>query len=230
MASLAESYPTLVAALADHYGQPRVALERRSAFEAMLAAGLARSADPGRADAALESLNRSGLLDPQALAGTAPAEVLDTLRDAGLNLPARAASLLPRLARWYSETFGDQDPPRHASTVNMSVLREQLAALSGVGLATADAILLALGQPTYPVDRGTYRVLVRHGWIDPATEYDQASELLTRQAAGNPEEIARLSIWLMQIGRQFCVLRSPKCQRCPLRCVLPEQGPLEPEG
>ena len=50
------------------------------------------------------------------------------------------------------------------------------------------------GRPTYPVDRGTYRILVRHGWIDQTAEYEEASELLSRQAAGNSQEIARLSI------------------------------------
>ena len=39
----------------------------------------------------------------------------------------------------------------------------------GIGLAAADAILLfALKRPSYPVDRATYRVLVRHGWLDPS--------------------------------------------------------------
>ena len=94
MASLAESYPTLLAALADHYGQPRSAPTGRSAFEAVLAAALSRSADPARADAALEALDHSGLLEPMTLAGIEPSEILDSLRDAGLSLPARSATLL----------------------------------------------------------------------------------------------------------------------------------------
>jgi endonuclease III related protein len=230
MASLAESYPTLLAALADHYGQPQFPPQGRSAFEAVLAAALARSVAPARAEAALEALDHSGLLEPRTLAGIEPSELLDSLRDAGLSLPARSVTLLVRLARWYSKAFGNDDLAHDPATGKMSGLRAELAAVNGVGLATADAILLAIGQPTYPVDRATFRILVRHGWIDSATEYDQASELLSRQAAGNSQEIARLSMWLAQVGRQFCVPRSPKCQRCPLRCVLPEQGPLEPDG
>ena len=230
MASLAESYPTLLAALADYYGQPQFAPKGRSAFEAVLAAALARSAAPARAEAALEALDHSGLLEPRTLAGIEPSELLDSLRDTGLSLPARSATLLVRLARWYSKVFGNDDDLVHDPAARkLAGLREELAAINGVGLATADAILLAMGQPVYPLDRATYRILVRHGWIDPATEYDQASELLSRQAAGNSEEITRLSTWLVQVGRQFCGPRSPKCQRCPLRCVLPGQGPLEPD-
>jgi endonuclease III related protein len=230
MASLAESYPTLLAALADNYGQPQFAPQGRAAFEAVLAAALARLTDSARAEAALKALDQSGLLEPMTLAGIEPSEILDSLRDVGLSLPPRSATLLVRLARWYSQAFGNDDLHLDPAARTMPGLRAKLAAINGVGLATADAILLALGQPTYPLDRGTYRILVRHGWIDSATEYDQASELLSGQAAGNAEEIARLSTWLVQVGRQFCVPRSPRCQLCPLRCVLPEQGPLEPDG
>lgn len=230
MASLAESYPTLLAALAEHYGQSPFASKARSVFEAVVAAALSRSADTARADAALEALDRSGLLEPMTLAGIEPSEIIDCLRDAGLILPARSATLLVRLARWYSKAFGNDDLYHDPAAGELTGLRAELAAINGVGLATADTILLAVGQPTYPLDRATYRVLVRHGWIDSTTEYDQASELLSRQAGGNSEEIARLSTWLVQVGRQFCAPRSPRCQPCPLRCVLPEQGPFEPDG
>jgi endonuclease III len=230
MASLAESYATLLAALADHYGQPASTPQRRSAFEAVLAAALGRSSDPARAEAALKALDQLGLLDPGTLAGSDPSELLDSFRDAGLNLPARSAILLVRLAVWYSKAFDNEGFAHALAPGKMVGRREELAAINGVGLATADTILLALGLPVYPLDRGTYRILVRHGWIDPATEYDQASELLSRQAAGNSEEIARLSTWLAQVGRQFCVPQAPRCQRCPLRCVLPDKGPIEPEG
>ena len=94
MASLAESYPTLLAALAHHYGQPQFAPERRSAFEAVLVAALARPADPARAEAALEALDHSGLLEPMTLAGIEPSEILDSLRETGLSLSARSATLL----------------------------------------------------------------------------------------------------------------------------------------
>jgi endonuclease III len=230
MASLAESYPTLLKALADQYGQPRSVTGGRSAFEAMLAAALSRSADPARAGAVLEKLERCGLLEPRTLAGIEPAEMIDALRDAGASLSVRSARLLSRLARWYCNVFGNDDQDRDPPAPEMTELRADLAAINGLGPATADAILLAMGRPVYPMDLGSYRVMVRHGWIDSATEYDQASDLLSRQAGGKSDELACLSAWLVQVGRQFCLPRSPCCQPCPLRCVLPDQGPLEPDG
>ena len=44
---------------------------------------------------------------------------------------------------------------------------EELAGIKGIGPAAADAmVLFALKRPAYPVDRATFRVLVRHGWLD----------------------------------------------------------------
>jgi endonuclease-3 related protein len=184
-----------------------------------------------RVEAALEALGRARLLDAQALAGAEPIELRDTLREAGIKLPARAVSVLKRLARWFAERFQNENQARDETSWPTHRLREELAALNGIGPATADAILLlALGRATYPVDRGTYRILVRHGWIDPTAEYDEVSELLTRHAGASPGELAWLSQALIQVGREFCRIRSPQCERCPLRCLLPEQGPLEPEG
>ena len=106
----------------------------------------------------------------------------------------------------------------------------ELAAINGVGPATANSILLAMGHSVYPLDRGTYRILsATAGPIRPPNP-TSASELLSRLADDNRQEIDRISTWLVQVGRQFCGPRTPKCDRCPLRCVLPENGPLEPES
>jgi endonuclease-3 related protein len=226
----AESYARLVEALADHYSQPQSRRERVSPLETVLATALARSADPRRAEAVIAALSRGGLLEPGALAGAAPLEIQDTLREAGVMLAPSAAPLLKRLAAWFADTFpGENETIAHPAR-STAEIRSGLAAVRGVGLPTADAILLALGRSTYPADRATYRILVRHGWIDPSVDYDEVSELLARQAGHNPEEIRRLAGWLGRVGRQFCGPRSPKCEQCPLSCLLPEGGPVDPEG
>jgi endonuclease III len=230
MASLAECYHPMIAALADYYGQPLPIAKERSAYESMLAAALSRSVDSARARSILEKLDHAGILVPAVLSRIESAEILDSLRDSGESLPPRSAIMLSRLAQWYIKAFGDDNLYLDLASREASHLRAELAAINGIGLATADAILLAMKRPVYPVDRGSYRILVRHGWIDSTADYDHASELLSGQASGNCEEIARLAVWLLQVGRQFCRARSPRCQHCPLRCVLPDQGPLEPDG
>jgi endonuclease III related protein len=230
MPSFDESYPRLVAALADCCGQRAPAPERDSLFGTVLAAGLDRDHVRGGAEFLITALDRSGLLDPAALAAAAPDEIRDTLQEAGIKLPATAAALLVRLARWYASTFREGDDPADERGPSTSLLRRQLARVNGVGPATAQAILLSLGRPVYPLDRGTYRVLVRHGWTDCATAPDEIGQHLCQLAGDDCHEIARLARALSNVGRQFCGPGKPKCTRCPLKGLLPENGPLEPEN
>jgi endonuclease-3 related protein len=230
MPSLEESFPTLLhlhAPPAESGG--RVVL-REDAFESILAAVVSRASEEARSATLVESFRNAGLSGPEALAAAEPIEVLDALREAGVKLPAKMAAVLIRLARWFSSRFPERGEV-DLEAVHTSAIRDDLASLSGVGLATADAILLfGLGRAAYPVDRGTYRILVRHGWIDTTADYDEVSQLLVRLAGERPDDLVRLSRGLVQVARQHCRVGSPSCTRCPLRGVLPEQGPLEPES
>ncbi|MGC8644034.1 MAG: endonuclease III domain-containing protein [Isosphaeraceae bacterium] len=230
MPSLDESYAQLVAALANFYGEPALPAAEDSPFAAVLLPALDRDAVGKDGDPLLAALDRAGLLEPEALAAAAPEEVRDTLEQAGIKLSAQAALLVVRLARWYAATFPEGADPADQSATSTSTLRKQLAGIRGVGQATSQAILLALGHPVYPLDRGTYRILVRHDWADCFTEPDEISQHLGRLAGDDCREIMRLSRWLSRVGRQFCGPTTPKCDRCPLSGLLPENGPLEPES
>src|SRR3954447_11384690 len=109
MPLLAESYASLVEALARRYGEPASPGQRSSPLEAVLATVLGRSLDVRRTEAAIGALRRAGLLEAGTLAGTVPTEIRDTLRDAGVTLPPAAALLLKRVAAWFASTFPDEE-------------------------------------------------------------------------------------------------------------------------
>jgi endonuclease-3 related protein len=230
MLSLEESYPAMVAALANRFGQPQPPREAASPFESVLAEGLSRATSATQTDAVISALDCSGLLRPGVLAALDAAELVDVLAAAGVSIAARTALLLKRLAAWCADAFSDATDPAENPVPPTSRLRADLLAIHGIGQATADAILLALGRPRYPVDHSAYRILVRHGWIDPSAVYDEVHDLLTGRARQDPAEIARLSWWLGAVGHHYCGRSSPKCERCPLREFLPETGPLEPDS
>jgi endonuclease-3 related protein len=222
----------MVQALAVHYGPSRQAEMALSPLARVLAAGITAGGEnaAARAGGYLDALDRAGLLQAKALAAVEPTELVDTLRDQGVNLPARSAVVLKRLAGWFASRFPDQDDANDESAWPTARLRQELASLRGIGQAKADAILLyGLGRPVYPLDRGTYRVLVRHGWIDAWADYNEVSELLIHAAGESPGELAHLSSWITDVAREFCKPGSPRCQHCPLKPLLPEQGPLQPE-
>ncbi len=233
MPALDESYPAMSAALADRYGRPELPSAGLDPFEALVATVLDRALDPGKRDAVVMALRDEGLLEPQALAEADPVEAEEALRSAGLVINRTALAPLRRLARWLVDLHhGSADALSGVeSGVSAERLREELRTLNGVGPATADAVLLfALRRPVYPLDRATYRVLARHGWIDADAGYDEARDAVERLDPGDPVALARLSVWFEKVGREFCRAGAPRCERCPLRPFLPESGPVDPNA
>jgi endonuclease-3 related protein len=230
-----ETADAIARALSDHYGPPAAhpGRETRDPFEALVATLLDRSLDPSKRDRALAALRDAGLLDAQALAEADPAETASELQSAGLKVIEKGVVPLRRVARWLVElhhgdaaALADPDGP-----VPTSQLREELTAVNGIGPATADALLLlALNRPVYPMDRATYRVAVRHGWVEPTADYDEARAAVEGLAPGDAPGLARLSAWFERVARDYCRVAAPRCDGCPLRPLLPPAGPIEPSG
>jgi endonuclease-3 related protein len=232
MPTLDASFAAIVAVLAEHYGAagPVGVAAGLDPFPALVAVLLARVADPRRAARGLDALAGAGLLEPQALAEGDVAEIDDALKSGGVTVPARGLAPIQRLARWIVEQHHGSAEELDRETHATESLREELASLNGIGPATADALLLlALNRAVYPLDRATYRILVRHGWLDPSAGYDEARAVVEAPCPDDPDTLARLSDWLGRIGREFCRVSAPKCERCPLRPFLPDGGPIEPE-
>ncbi len=231
MPSLDASFDRMVSALAERYGQPAptpIGIADDT-FAAILTAALSRTVDSRKVGKAIEALRESNLMEPAALAGADPIEVAETVRQAGAAMPAPVVGVLLRLAGWIVGSHGGS--VASLDDVATALLRDQIRTLKGVGPASTDAILLeALGRPTYPVDRASYRILVRHGWLEPTADYDEARAILDAQAPDDAATLMRLSGWFERVGREACRPSVAKCERCPLQPFLPEGGPIEPDG
>jgi endonuclease III related protein len=228
MPSFEESYTEVIAALVEHFGTVEDVSSATDPFTRMVATLLGRSLEPGKVARALDALRDAGLLDATGLAETDAAEIVDVLNLARAKLPKSALRAMKRLARWIvDQHYGDSDLLADVPTTQ---LREELLSLNGIGAASADTMMLfALARPVFPVDRASYRILVRHGWLDSAAEYDDARYLIEQQAPDDPAALIQLSAWLERIGREACRTTVAHCERCPLKPYLPEGGPREPE-
>ncbi|HEV3165975.1 MAG TPA: endonuclease III [Isosphaeraceae bacterium] len=224
MPTLHESYPGMVVALADRYGRLDPFPEDPDPFARILR----QAVDPRKASTILNALREAGLLDAATLAEAEPTEIAEAAQESGASLTPAAVRPLQRLARWLVERHqGSADALAEEPTAR---LRDELLSLNGIGPASADAILLfALHRPVYPVDRASYRVLVRHGWLEPTADYDEARDTLERLAPEDPDALAHLSAWLDRIGHDVCRASVAKCDRCPLKPFLPPTGPVAPE-
>jgi endonuclease-3 related protein len=210
----------------------------------MAAVILERAGVGARWPAALEGLEERDLLAPEPLAQADFPEIVDALREKGINATARMVAPLKHLARFLAGNEGEGILPRDPSgttesAVSLETLRGELSAIKGIGPAGADAIaLFALDRPSYPVDRATFRVMVRHGWLDASSTYDEARDLIVGRAMERAEdrderaarELVALSLAMAQFGRQYCRAAAPRCAGCPLEHLLPEGGPREVDG
>jgi endonuclease-3 related protein len=236
MPTFNEAFSRVCDALEDHFGQFNDNFEGLAPFEAMVAVLLDRELGGNRWHAALTALREADLLSPDRLVQADIPEISDALREQGISPPLHAIAPLKQLARWLVDHHHGRvdslfDP--HHST---DWLRGELASIKGIGPAAADAMILhAMKRPSYPVDRATFRVLVRHGWLDSSETYEEARNLVTDLAVeraelprNDPATLLRdLAAGMEQLGRRFCRAAAPHCEGCPLESVLPDGGPRE---
>jgi endonuclease-3 related protein len=109
-----------------------------------------------------------------------------------------------------------------------SQVRLRLLNIHGIGPETADSMMLyAGGHAIFVVDAYTRRIFSRHGWCHPQAPYHTLQEICQNgiQAWQSSSE-SRVEGWkdyhaqLVQIGKDFCRPRNPKCDLCPLQSLL----------
>lgn len=230
MPSLSDDFDAVAAALFAAYGRPRDEVRPTGPFESLIQVLLERSMTARKARALIAALRDAGLLDPAELESLESLEWNEVLRSAGSPPSAgKALAVIRRLSAWYRRRNAEE----RLAEIPVEALREELASIRGLGPSTADALLLhALRKPVYPLDRATYRVLVRHRWSDVAAAYDEAREVVEAAARGDAETLTDLSHWMDRVGFEFCRPSEPRCASCPLQSFLPGEGPvaIEPVG
>ena len=112
---------------------------------------------------------------------------------------------------------------------DLATLREQLLSVKGIGPETADSILLYAAQmPTFVVDTYTHRVLARHGWIDFNSDYYAIKDFFETRLEVDVALYNEYHALLVRVGHLYC-RKTPRCDDCPLRDLLPSAGPLVPD-
>lgn len=91
-----------------------------------------------------------------------------------------------------------------------------LTAMTGVGPKTAAIVLLfSLGMPAFPVDTHIHRVSKRLGLVPQSTSREKAHHLLEELLP--PETYYTFHLNLIRHGREVCLARKPRCDKCTLR-------------
>ncbi len=204
-------------------------------FEVCVGAILTQNTSWKNVERAIANLKGAGVLEPRRLFAQPESKLAELLRPTGyFNLKARRLRSFLRVL--VEEFAADVDKLLAGSS---AVVRERLLAISGIGPETADSMMLyAGGHLSFVVDAYTKRIFSRHGWggkvqrekSNTRAEYEGLKSLC-EGSLRQVSEGARLDYWqdyhaqLVAVGKDFCRPREPRCERCPLRPLLPKNGP-----
>jgi len=192
--------------------------------EVILGAILVQGSAWKSVETVLSDLRARGLLDFQKIIQQTDEQFATLIRPVGFHV--EKAKRIKAVARLVMEQSGgnlDRYFVRDAD-----VVRKELLSISGIGIGTADNILLYAGQvPIYVVDTLTVRVLVRHGIADLHADERTIQELIHRELAPDEEPYGaklfqQMQKLLVRLGRDFCDPLVPDCSNCPLNRYLPE--------
>ena len=101
--------------------------------------------------------------------------------------------------------------------MDTETLRESLLRIRGIGLETANALLLfAFERPIFLVTGGLYRLLNRHGLVAEDAAYEEIEDLLCSCLPVSAEFCARFYRNTAGVIRSFCSAKKPDCPSCPL--------------
>lgn len=99
------------------------------------------------------------------------------------------------------------------------VTQENLLSLWGVGLETADSILLyAYQQPTFVIDAYTRRIFSRIGLCKIDVKYEELQRLFHEGLDKNTKRFNEYHALLVEHAKRHCRTK-PVCEGCPLQAI-----------
>jgi endonuclease III related protein len=194
-------------------------------FEVCVGAILTQNTAWTNVERAIANLKKARVLEPGKLFALPEAKLAELIRPAGyFNVKARRLRSFLRVL--VGEFGGDLKKLFAGET---AIVRERLLAVNGIGPETADSMLLYVGeQSSFVIDAYTKRIFSRHGWCSPDAGYDDL-KALCESALNQKSGAARLDYWqdyhaqLVMVGKHFCRTRTPQCNDCPLKPLLPRK-------
>ncbi len=181
-------------------------------FEIIVGAILTQNTNWKNVQIAIDRIKKAGLLDPINMYDASDGVIAGLIKPAGYyNVKAR------RL-----KAFLDFLRVRYGGDLNnmfreeLWTLRHKLLSVSGIGMETADSILLyAGGKPIFVVDAYTRRILERHHIVNPNSNYSEIQSLFMSNLPNLTSLFNQYHALFVEMGKRFCKTKSI-CNGCPL--------------
>ncbi len=196
----------------------------RTRWEVIWGAILTQNTTWRNATLALKNLRKASLLARRRLRQI-PLDALELLiRPAGFY--RQKAKTLRNFANWIDQAHGGSLDSLFAQGAAQA--RAQLLTLKGIGVETADAILLYAGrQPVFVADAYTRRVLSRHQLLSPTADYRTAQQFLHQHLPSDEALFNEFHALLVEASKRFCHRNVAHCEDCPLGKFLGRNSKFE---
>ena len=205
--SLMEMYNLLYSSLGPQNWWPA-----ETEFEMMVGAILTQNTNWNNVEKAILNLKEKALLSIRELSQIPESILAEYIRPAGYyNLKVkRLKNLIKFIENRYN---GDINK---LFNLDIEVIRKELLSVKGIGLETADSIVLyGAGRPLFVVDTYTHRILTRHGLIEEEAGYNDLQLFFMYNLPNDVELFKEFHALIVKTGKDFC-RRKPLCSQCPL--------------
>ena len=196
-----------------HFG-PRHWWPAKDAFEVMVGAILTQNTAWSNVEKAIRNLRKKRLLSPRKMRKVPLRELATLIRPSGFY--NEKAKKLKAFVKFLINLCGGSIKKLYPK--DMSVLREKLLDVKGIGQETADSILLyALGKPIFVVDAYTKRIFTRHKLISENADYREIQNFFMDNIPKKVKFLNEYHALIVETGKSYCKKKKPFCKICPLR-------------
>ncbi|MDW7645061.1 MAG: endonuclease III domain-containing protein [Desulfuromonadales bacterium] len=192
-------------------------------FEVAVGAILTQNTTWTQVEKAIDNLRQADLLSPAALRRVALSDLELMVRPAGF-FRQKAHRLKLLVEHLFAHHDGRLETLLAGPT---DQVRRELLSLKGVGPETADSILLyAGGHPVFVVDAYTHRLCSRLGLYAGRVDYQALQSLFMGHLPADAALFNAYHALIVQVCKDVCRKRSPRCPACPLAADCPSAGSL----
>ena len=188
----------------------------RTRFEIVIGTILTQNTAWSNVEKAIANLRKEKLLSPLSLKNVKKKKLAALIRPAGYyNIKTeRLKNFVNFLFKKYDGSLRKmflRDTPR---------LKEELLSVKGIGMESADSILLYAGRkPIFVIDAYTKRVLSRHDIIDKDSDYESVQRLFMDNLPTDHRIFNEYHALLVRLAKDIC-RKKPRCHICPIKPIF----------
>ncbi|MDQ1279805.1 MAG: endonuclease [Thermoproteota archaeon] len=179
-------------------------------FQLLVATILSQNTSDKNSQKTFAKLSERFKINPEIIADLSPEDILPLINSGGLG--DIKSKRIVHVAKIILEKFGGDLSPILALPLDDA--REILMSIKGIGPKTADVVLSFAGKKSViPVDTNIFRVTNRIGLVE-GRNYERTRRAL--EECIPLEKTQEMHLLLIQLGREICKPRNPKCSACPI--------------